>query len=93
MGGGFAIARAGLVLAVVVVLDLTLITLPWTELKATTFDPAFSATVRQRPQLLSRLLLVAVAAVSAFEAVGAIMVVTMLIVPRPRPTCSPTGSW
>ncbi len=83
VGGGFAIARAGLVLAVVVVLNLTLITLLWKELKATTFDPAFSATVRLRPQLLSRLLLVAVAvtAVSAFEAVGAILVVTMLIVP------------
>ena len=60
-----------------------MVTLLWQELKATTFDPAFGATVRLRPQLLSRLLLVAVAvtAVAAFEAVGAILVVTMLIVP------------
>ncbi len=83
LGGGVGVARAGLVLAVVVLLNLTMITVLWKELKATTFDPAFGATVRLRPKLLSRLLLVAVAvtAVSAFEAVGAILVVTMLIVP------------
>jgi manganese/zinc/iron transport system permease protein len=68
---------------VVVALNLALVTLLWKELKATTFDPAFGSTVRLRPALLSRLLLVAVAvtAVSAFEAVGAILVVTLLIVP------------
>lgn len=83
LGGGVGVVRAGLVLAVVVALNLTLVTVLWKELKATTFDPAFGATVRLRPKLLSRLLLVAVAvtAVSAFEAVGAILVVTMLIVP------------
>lgn len=83
LGAGVAVARAGVVLAVVVALNLTLITLLWKEFKATTFDPAFGATARLRPKLLSRLLLVAVAvtAVSAFEAVGAILVVTMLIVP------------
>ena len=55
----------------------------WKELKATTFDPQFGATVRLRPRLLSRLLLVAVAvtAVASFDAVGAILVVTLLIVP------------
>lgn len=83
LGGGVGVARAAVTLAVVVGLNLLLVTLLWKELKATTFDPAFGATVRLRPRLLSRLLLVAVAvtAVSAFEAVGAILVVTMLIVP------------
>ncbi|MHA6792453.1 metal ABC transporter permease [Pseudonocardia bannensis] len=81
--GGVEVARAAVVLAVVVLANLALIALLWKELKATTFDPEFSATVRLRPRLLSRLLLVAVAvtAVAAFEAVGAILVVTMLIVP------------
>jgi manganese/zinc/iron transport system permease protein len=80
---GVEVARAGVVLAAVVVLNLVLVALLWKELKATTFDPDFGATVRLRPALLSRLLLVAVAitAVSAFEAVGAILVVTLLIVP------------
>ena len=83
LGGGVGVARAAVTLAVVVGLNLALVTLLWKELKATTFDPAFGATVRLRPALLSRLLLVAVAvtAVSAFEAVGAILVVTLLIVP------------
>lgn len=75
--------RAGITLAVVVALNVVLVTLLWKELKVTTFDPAFAASVRLRPVLLTRLLLVAVAvtAVAAFEAVGAILVVTMLIVP------------
>ncbi len=81
--GGHELARSGLVLGAVVVLNLVLVTALWKELKATTFDPEFGATVRLRPRLLSRLLLVAVAvtAVAAFDAVGAILVVTLLIVP------------
>lgn len=81
--GGHELARSGLVLGAVVVLNLALVTALWKELKATTFDPEFGATVRLRPRLLSRLLLVAVAitAVAAFDAVGAILVVTLLIVP------------
>jgi manganese/zinc/iron transport system permease protein len=81
--GGSEVARSGLVLLVVVLLNLGLVVLLWKELKATTFDPGFGAVVRLRPKLLSRLLLVAVAvtAVAAFEAVGAILVVTLLIVP------------
>jgi manganese/zinc/iron transport system permease protein len=55
----------------------------WKELKATSFDPEFSRTVRISPALLGRLLLgmVAITAVTAFESVGAILVVTLLIVP------------
>ncbi|HVL82817.1 MAG TPA: metal ABC transporter permease [Pseudonocardia sp.] len=80
---GVPLARATVVLAVVVAVNLALVGLLWKELKATTFDPEFSRTVGLRPVLLSRLLLLAVAvtAVSAFEAVGAILVVTLLIVP------------
>ena len=81
--GGYQVARSGLVLGGVVLLNLVLVTALWKELKATTFDPEFGATVRLRPRLLSRLLLVAVAvtAVASFDAVGAILVVTLLIVP------------
>jgi manganese/zinc/iron transport system permease protein len=55
----------------------------WKELKVTTFDPEFSRTNGFSPRLVSRLLLVAVAvtAVVSFESVGAILVVTLLIVP------------
>jgi manganese/zinc/iron transport system permease protein len=81
--GGYEVARSGLVLGGVVLFNLLLVGLLWKELKATTFDPQFGTTVRLRPRLLSRLLLVAAAvtAVAAFDAVGAILVVTLLIVP------------
>jgi manganese/zinc/iron transport system permease protein len=63
--------------------NLTLVVLLWKELKASTFDPDFAQTIGIRPVVLSRLLLVAVAitAVISFEPVGAILVVTMIIVP------------
>ena len=80
---GVELARSGVVLGVVAVLNVVFVVALWKELRATTFDPAFGRVTGMRPRLLSRLLLVAVAvtAVSAFEAVGAILVVTMLIVP------------
>lgn len=80
---GTSIARATATIAVVAVLDLVLVAALWKELKATTFDPAFGRAAGLRPTLLSRLLLVAVAvtAVASFEAVGAILVVSLLIVP------------
>jgi manganese/zinc/iron transport system permease protein len=81
--GGVEIARSIVQLAVVSLLNLALVVLLWKEFKATTFDPEFSRTIGIRPALLSRLLLVAVAvtAVIAFESVGVILVVTMIIVP------------
>ncbi|HZG92509.1 MAG TPA: metal ABC transporter permease [Pseudonocardia sp.] len=80
---GVEVIRPAVVLVVVAALNLALVAALWKELKATTFDPEFSAVVRLKPKLLSRLLLLAVAvtAVAAFQAVGAILVVTLLIVP------------
>jgi manganese/zinc/iron transport system permease protein len=81
--GGLEIARSIPLLAAVALANLALIGLLWKEFKATTFDPEFARTIRIPPAMLSRALLVAVAvtAVTAFESVGAILVVTMLIVP------------
>jgi len=81
--GGFEVARSIVLLSGVATVNLALVTLLWKEYKATTFDPEFSQTVGIPPGILSRVLLVAVAvtAVTAFESVGAILVVTMLIVP------------
>ncbi|WP_372787936.1 metal ABC transporter permease [Paraconexibacter sp.] len=80
---GAEVARSIVIMGSVAAVNLLLITLTWKEMKVTTFDPEFSRTVGIPPILLSRLLLVAVAmtAVTAFESVGAILVVTMLIVP------------
>lgn len=81
--GGVEVARSIVELAIVSLLNLTLVVALWKELKASTFDPGFAQTIGIRPALLSRLLLIAVAvtAVIAFESVGAILVVALLIVP------------
>ncbi|MDP9377291.1 MAG: metal ABC transporter permease [Actinomycetota bacterium] len=80
---GVEIARSIVLLSGVALVNILLVVLLWKEFKATTFDPEFSRTIGISPKLLSRLLLVAVAitAVTAFESVGAILVVTLLIVP------------
>lgn len=81
--GGFEVARSIVLLGSVALVNLVLIVLFWKEMKVTTFDPEFSRTIGISPTLLSRILLVAVAvtAVTAFESVGAILVVSLLIVP------------
>lgn len=80
---GFPVARAIPIVAAVALANLVLVAALWKELKATSFDPDFARTIGIPPRWLSRLLLVAVAvtAVTAFESVGAILVVTLLIVP------------
>ena len=80
---GFEIARSVVIVGAVALANLAIVTLLWKELKATSFDPEFSRTIGIPPRRVSLLLLVGVAvtAVTAFESVGAILVVTMLIVP------------
>jgi len=80
---GVEMARSIPLLGFVTLINLTLLVLFWKELKATTFDPGFSRVNGISPALVSRMVLIAVAvtAVTAFESVGAILVVTMLIVP------------
>ena len=55
----------------------------WKELKLTTFDPELAATLGFSPVLLHYLLMGAVSftVVGAFESVGAILVVALLVVP------------
>jgi manganese/zinc/iron transport system permease protein len=81
--GGIEVARSIVLLGAVAAANLALVTLLWKEFKLTSFDPEFARTTRFAPTLVSRLLLVAVSvtAVTAFESVGAILVVTLLIVP------------
>jgi manganese/zinc/iron transport system permease protein len=80
---GVEVPRSLPLLASVAAANLVLLVLFWKELKASTFDPVFSMVNGISPELVSRIVLIAVAvtAVTAFESVGAILVVTMLIVP------------
>lgn len=81
--GGVTVARSLVIMGIVVLVNLALVTAFWKELKVTSFDPEFSRTTGFPPRAVARVLLVAVAvtAVTAFESVGAILVVTLLIVP------------
>ncbi len=80
---GLELPQALVAIGVIAVLNLGLIAALWKELKASTFDAEFARTIRIPPAAISRLLLVSVAvtAVTAFESVGAILVVSLLIVP------------
>jgi manganese/zinc/iron transport system permease protein len=80
---GAEVPRSILLLGGIALVNLALLVVLWKELKLTSFDAAYARVSGFSPTLVSRLLLIAVAttAVTAFESVGAILVVTMLIVP------------
>lgn len=71
------------VLTAVLLLVVSFITLGFKELKLTSFDPAFAATIGISTALWHYLLMAAVSVttVSAFESVGAILVINFLIGP------------
>jgi len=81
--GGFAIPRAALVNGGVLLANLLVIGLLYKELKLSSFDPDLADTLGFPSQLLHYLLmtLVAVTTVAAFESVGSIIVIAMLVVP------------
>ena len=80
---GASVPQSFIVLAPVVALNALLIAAFWKELKVTSFDPGFARVAGFAPRAVARGLLIAVAltAVSAFESVGAILVIALLIVP------------
>jgi len=81
--GGHDIPRVVLTLGTVFLLNLTCVLLLYKELKISSFDPALATTLGIHARLMHYLLmsLVALTAVAAFESVGNILVVAMLIVP------------
>lgn len=70
-------------LAAVALLTVALVLLFYKELKITTFDPALATSLGIRASWVNAglILMVAVAAVAAFEAVGSILVIAMFICP------------
>src|SRR5690606_15294382 len=73
------LGRLALVLLAMVVFTVVL----WKELVIGTFDAAFAASIGARPALsgFGLVVMVAVAAVAAFDAVGSIIVIAMFICP------------
>jgi len=77
------VPRAALVLAAVTLLNLGFIIAFFKELRISSFDPELATTMGINSGLMHYLLmtLVAITTVAAFEAVGSIIVIAMLIVP------------
>lgn len=75
--------RSAWVLGGVTILNLAFVLVFWKELKLSTFDPALASALGLAPALVQYLLMGAVSltTVAAFESVGAILVVAMLVVP------------
>lgn len=75
--------RAVYILAMMLVVNLSFILLAYKELLVTTFDPAFSASMGMQTALWHYLLMGATSftTVAAFEVVGAILVVALLVAP------------
>ena len=80
---GWSIPRAVVTLGVVLMIDVVFVALFYKELRISAFDPALSTTLGYRATWMHYALttLVAVTAVAAFESVGSILVIAMLIVP------------
>jgi manganese/zinc/iron transport system permease protein len=79
----YEIPRAAIMLVIVLVINLAVLVVLWKELRLCAFDPQFAATNGFRPGMLHYLImaLTAMTAVAAFQAVGSILVIAMLIVP------------
>lgn len=81
--GGFEVPRALQTMLPMLALTIAFVLLLWKELKLVSFDPALASAMGIPACLLHYLLMAMVAGVTvtSFEAVGAILVVAMLVVP------------
>jgi manganese/zinc/iron transport system permease protein len=75
--------RALWTMGVILVLNLVLIGLAWKELKLATVDPGLAAVLGFSPVIIhySLMAMVSITAVGAFDAVGSILVVALMIAP------------
>ncbi|MBC22514.1 MAG: iron ABC transporter [Phycisphaerae bacterium] len=81
--GGIDIPRAALSLGIVWIVNLGICLVLLKELRMASFDPQFSRSIDFKPELLNALIMtmVAVTTVAAFESVGSILVLAMLVIP------------
>lgn len=80
---GASIPRAAVVLGSVCAANILVAILLWKEILVTAFDPALAGTLGMRPKWIEGIVLGMAAAtcVAAFESVGSILVVAMMIIP------------
>ncbi|MCG8324966.1 MAG: metal ABC transporter permease [Thiotrichales bacterium] len=81
--GGVAVPRVGLTLSAVLLVNLLFVVALFKEFKISAFDPALATTLGVNARFMHYLLMIltAITAVAAFEAVGSILVVALLIAP------------
>lgn len=81
--GSWSIPRAAVVNCIALLANAFIILILYKEFKITAFDPALARTQGIRPSMMHYLLMTmtAATAVAAFETVGSILVIAMLIVP------------
>ena len=80
---GLEVPRAALKIGIMAVLNAAFVLVFFKELTISTFDPGLSDTlgISSRRMNLALMSMVAITAVAAFESVGSILVIAMLIVP------------
>jgi manganese/zinc/iron transport system permease protein len=80
---GMEIPRAAVTNGVMLIVNVLFVGLFYKELKLTSFDPALANTIGVNANLMHYVLMALVAAttIAAFESVGSILVIAMLIVP------------
>lgn len=80
---GFSVPKSLAVMSGILLLNISFITLFFKELKLATFDAGLAATLGLSPVLIHYALmgLVSITAVGAFDAVGSILVVALMIAP------------
>lgn len=80
---GWSLPRSVVTISIALLLNLGALLLFWKEWKVCAFDPSLARSTGLPVRLLERglLVLVAITAVSCFEAVGSILVVAMIAVP------------
>lgn len=80
---GYDVPRALVSLSAVLALTVAFVTLFWKELKIVSFDPQLATALGLRGGVVHYLLMamVALAIVAAFEAVGSVLVIAMLVLP------------
>jgi manganese/zinc/iron transport system permease protein len=81
--GSFDLPRSLVIMGVILLINGAFITLFYKELKLTTFDAGLAAALGFSPALVhyGLMLIVSVTAVGAFDAVGSILVVALMIAP------------
>lgn len=80
---GLELPRGTMVTGIIALALTVVLVALWKELATSAFDPMYAEVAGQRPRLANRIVLVltAIAAVAAFDAVGIILVIALIIIP------------